>query len=93
MKIKVTLDPSDNLTLEWYQKYGDEFMGKEVLLNITKKKLVEIFSTYATQDGILHFADSYPVTQTMAAFLQPFVQHIIDTDKYDYFVIALSGKY
>ena len=68
-------------TLEYFEKDGDELAGEERLDQISLTELQSIFKQ-ASDDQI----DGYPVGEEEARLLQKYVQHLIDPDRYDYFV-------
>lgn len=87
--------------LEWFQKTGEGYIvDTEELVNLDIFKLREIFGVTDSFDKDPsepydeaynpYMIAGYLVNEEYAKSLQPYVNHKIDLDKYDYFIDAYA---
>lgn len=75
--------------LTWFEKEGDEFIvGKCLLENISLEELVKLFKQPPEEKMVY----CYNVLPNNVNYLQKFVKHQIDLDKYDYFMEGQAAE-
>lgn len=68
--------------LTWFAPNSDKSIGQEEVVGLTTRKIRKWF--YLPKDEIV--ADCYIVRASQKIHLDPLVKHVIDLNKYDYFV-------
>ncbi len=74
--------------LTWYEKIGDNLVGECELKNISISELQKLFGQ--PNDDLMLYC--YQVNIDAAKYLQKFVIHQINLDKYDYFVESYNNN-
>lgn len=70
--------------LEWFPKAGGFIEGQEPIRHLTDQDYAKVFKL-DKEDGGRVLGD-YRVNKTQARFLQPYVTHVFDFDKYKYYI-------
>ncbi len=72
--------------ISWYEKTGDDFIDDEDLFGIKLDVLQKLFNV----DKSNPMYDCWKIKGSHVAILQKHLKHIINIEKYDYFVEAES---
>jgi hypothetical protein len=87
---KIKYPEEINLLLEWFEKEGEAFIGEELISGFPAKKA---HKTLGITDKKDHFiCNGYPIDAERAAIFQKYVTHIINLDKYDYFIGGIADE-
>jgi hypothetical protein len=78
--------PSVFRFIEWYEKNGDVPLGVEALQDISLSELQALFGQ--SQDNPMY--DAYPISAIHTQSLQNKLSHMIDLERYDYYLSCHS---